>query len=169
MNYQRISGPALRLMGVAYAGPFQALSTHIPGCWRTMLAYCAQLSPLIRPSEFFAVGQEFTHAGITTYVEMIMMKVLNFDNVPVGMIALELPATERLLVPHHGPMTIVQDTYRRAYAALPQMGLTLDPRFYRIERYDNRYIPTRDARVREDNEFDILLPVRRIQETGADQ
>ena len=92
-------------------------------------------------------------------VECVAVEVADLDQLPPGMIGIQVPARRYALMTHRGPMVHAQASRVTGTAAMEQLGMEADEEGIRLERYDRRYTPTVDDGARPDNAYDILVPL----------
>lgn len=148
-----------KLVGMKFAGPFTALSVEMPKLWATFLSRVAEVAHLTGAAQpFYGVGDE--NFEYKTHTEFIALEVERFEKIPHGMYGFTLPAQRYLKATHVGPMTGVQDTYRRLFKWMKEHGYEQNLTALRMEQYDQRFIPTVDASDREENAYEILIPIK---------
>jgi AraC family transcriptional regulator len=145
----------LKIVSLPFAGTFEALRREMLGVWARFLERQSEIIGVVNPSIRYDVSRHFDNV----YLQCVGVEVREFHSLPPEMLAFELPGGSYVQFIHHGPMSEVQTTYHRAFSELAQAGHLLDPLRPRVERYDPRYIPSRNDRERRDNAYDILLPI----------
>lgn len=152
--------PQMLLVGMSYSGEFQTLGVEMPKLWEIFWERAGEIGHLKSALPVYGVSDESRVGSYRIYTEYLAVEVEKVDTIPVGMVGFTIPARRYAQFTHQGPMEQVQSSYRDAFAWLRQEGLELDEHAFRLERYDDRYLPPRHAADRPENAYDILLPLR---------
>lgn len=157
MNITLVEQPEKKFIGMKFAGPFDLLPIEMPKLWVAFLTRTAEIPHAIQGAYYDLSDEDFTHK---IYTEYLAVEVERFDNIPYGMLAFALPPRRFLKTTHRGPMSNVQQTYLRLFQWMQENGYEQDRSTLRMERYDQRFTPTVDDPARDENEFEILIPVK---------
>lgn len=158
MDITTVELAAKKFVGMKFAGPFAALPVEMPKLWATFLSRVAEVPhEVVDKQTFYGVGDE--DFQYKTYTEFIAVEVERLEEIPHGMYGFTIPALRYLKATHRGPMTGVQETYMRLFQWMKEHGYEQDRSALRIERYDQRFIPSVHAPDREENEYEILVPL----------
>lgn len=152
MGITMVELAAKKFVGMKFAGPFAALPVEMPKLWATFLSRVADDQQL-----FYCLSEE--NFQYKTYTEFIAVEVERFEEIPHGMYGFTIPAQRYLQATHRGPMTGVQETYMRLFQWMEKHGYEQDRTALRMERYDQRFLPSVHAPDREENEYEILVPL----------
>jgi len=156
MHISTVTLPEMKLAGLPLAGPASVLETDMPDVWNDFIAREQELG---QASELrYGVS---LHDKDGMRVECVATEVADLNNLPPGMIGIRIPERRYAMLTHRGPMAQarVQATYLTGYAAIEQLGMVQDDEGWRLERYDRRYMPTVHDGARQDNAYDILIPL----------
>ncbi|TCP53908.1 putative transcriptional regulator YdeE [Tumebacillus sp. BK434] len=157
MNITIVELPEKKLIGVKFAGPFDVLPIEMPKLWTIFLERVAEIPQVVAGAYYEISDEDFKHK---IYTEYLTVEVERFDTIPYGMLAFALPARQYLKATHRGPMSSVQDTYLNLFKWMKENGYEQDLSALRMERYDRRFLPTVDDHAREENEYEILIPIK---------
>ena len=141
-----------KFVGMKFAGPFEALPVEIPKLWADFLSRVEAA-----PAYYGVSDEDFTYK---LYTEYIAVEVEQFDSIPYGMVGFTVPPRRYVQVTHRGPMSKVQDTYLQLFRWMKEQGYEQDISTFRLEKYDQRFLPTVDDSAREENAYDILIPIK---------
>ncbi len=154
MHISTITLPEMKLAGLPAVVPASAPETDLPEIWKAFLAREGELGE-----------HNGVRYGVTLrrddgeQVECVAVEVADLDQLPPGMIGIQVPARRYALMTHRGPMVHAQASRVTGTAAMEQLGMEADEEGIRLERYDRRYTPTVDDGARPDNAYDILVPL----------
>ncbi|WP_231504331.1 GyrI-like domain-containing protein [Brevibacillus borstelensis] len=151
--------PEMWMVGASFTGPFQSLGVEMPKLWDVFSQRVNEIGNLKYPLCFYGVSDESKVGSYQLFTEYISVEVAKFDRIPEGMFGFTIPARSYALFTHQGPMDQVQSTYHRAFDWIKRQGLAVEEKALRLERYDERYLPPRHAAEREENAYDILIPL----------
>ncbi|ARU59863.1 hypothetical protein CBW65_01425 [Tumebacillus avium] len=157
MNYTFIEQQEKMFIGMKFAGPFHVLPVEMPKLWKEFLSRVAEIPHAIEGVYYDISDEDFTHHIHTEY---IAVEVERFETIPYGMLAFTIPARRFLTVTHQGPMSKVPDTYTQLFGWMKENGYELDLSTFRIERYDHRFLSSVDDPAREENAYEIMIPIK---------
>lgn len=142
---------------MSWQGPHER-SAEVRALWREFVTREHEIPRRVSPSGHyvcpFLPGAEDFEYHIGVEVDREPMRV------PDGMETIAVPPCRYAVFTHAGPMSRVPESYAAAFAWLEAEGLTQDGTRASVERYDDRFHPTRDAPERAHNAYDFELPVR---------
>ncbi|MEJ8545762.1 GyrI-like domain-containing protein [Brevibacillus borstelensis] len=151
--------PEMSMVGASFTGPFQSLGVEMPKLWEAFFQRVSEIGQIKNPSCFYDVSDQSKVSAHQLYTEYIAVEVEKFDRIPEGMVGFMIPARSYAVFTHQGPMDRVPATYQHAFEWISGQGLSVAEQALRLERYDERYFPPRHAAEREDNAYDILIPL----------
>ncbi|MED4753984.1 GyrI-like domain-containing protein [Brevibacillus choshinensis] len=149
--------PQKYLIGMSFSGSFQALVAEMPKVWAMFLQRQPEIPLVVHPVVRYDISNE--NHTYQMYTEYIAVEVERFEQIPVGMIGFTVPEKTYACVTHTGPMDQVQNTYQQAFQWLQKQGHQVDEAALRMERYDERFVPSVHAPERPENAYDIFIPL----------
>lgn len=149
--------PQKLLIGMSFSGTFPALVAEMPKVWKAFLHRQSEISQVIDPHIRYDMSSE--NQKYSFFTEYIAVEVEAFAQIPAGMVGLTLPERAYARFLHEGPMDQVQQTYLNAFQWLKDHGQVLDEQALRMERYDDRFIPSVHTPERRENAYEIYLPL----------
>lgn len=150
--------PQKHFIAMSFSGTFQSLIVEMPKLWATFLQRQGEISHVVQPTVRYDISHE--NQAYKMYTEYIAVEVEGFERIPPGMVGFTIPERKYARFTHTGPMEQVQNTYHRLFQWLNEQGLAVDEQVLRMERYDERFIPSVDAPVRSENAYDIFIPLK---------
>ncbi|KZE46807.1 hypothetical protein AV540_21080 [Brevibacillus parabrevis] len=150
--------PETNVVGLSFSGSFSMLIEHMPKLWETFLQRQGEIPLVVQPDVRYDISDE--NQTYQMYTEYIAVEVERFEKIPPGMVGFTLPARTYARFTHTGPMETVQDTYRQLFGWLDEHGHQVDRQALRMERYDQRFIPSVHAPQRAENAYEIFIPLR---------
>lgn len=152
MDVKMIDLPAMTLVGLRYQGKNQ--NDEIAGLWGDFNRRYAEIPNAIA-GDCYGVCRIPAGLPEGEFEYVACVPVSKVENLPKGMVAVELPALKCVAYPHHGKLDKLGDTYESLYQGwLPQSGLeALEPGFD-MECYGDQYNSS------DDSVFYIYLPVK---------
>ncbi|NRR01946.1 AraC family transcriptional regulator [Brevibacillus sp. RS1.1] len=150
--------PQKHLIGLSFSGSFPMLVEYMPKLWETFLKRQDEIPLVISPDVRYDISDENrTHQ---MYTEYIVVEVERFEHIPEGMVGFTIPAKTYARFTHTGPMEQVQNTYHSLFGWLNENGHQVNEQALRMERYDQRYVPSVHESARVDNAYEIFIPLR---------
>lgn len=152
MDVKMIDLPAMVLVGLRYQGKNQ--NDEVAGLWDDFNRRYAEISSKIKGACYGVCRiPPGLPEGEFEYVACV--PVSKVENLPKGMVVVELPALKCVAYPHHGKLDNLGETYEALYQGwLPQSGLeALEPGFD-MECYGDQFNST------DESVFYIYLPVK---------
>jgi AraC family transcriptional regulator len=132
-------------------------SNEIPELWDKFVPHIDSIPNRINHNTCYGIINPYgpkESDGEMDYISAV--EVDNFDNVPDGMIAGELPESYYAVFTHRGPISNFMETIRFVFGEwLPNSEYTLTGTS-ELEVYDERFNPTSDS-----SECEICLPVKK--------
>jgi AraC family transcriptional regulator len=150
--------PQKHVIGLSFAGPFPALVAEMPKLWEVFLKRQEEIPLVIQPAIRYDVSDE--NRSYQMYTEYIVVEVERFERIPAGMVGFTIPERKYARFTHTGPMEQVQNTYHGAFRWLNEQGIAVEEQALRMERYDERFVPTVHDSARQENAYEIFIPVR---------
>jgi len=144
-------------IGMSFSGSFQTLIAGMPGHWEDFLKRQDEIPQVIEPAVRYDMSDE--NRSFQMHTEYVAVEVEGFAHIPEKMVGFTIPARTYAKFTHVGPMTRVQDTYTQLFQWLQAQGLSMDESTLRMERYDERYIPSFHAADRIENTYEIFIPL----------
>ncbi|GED71057.1 hypothetical protein BRE01_47590 [Brevibacillus reuszeri] len=153
-----VTVPQKHFIGLSFSGTFPMLVEFMPKLWATFLQRQQEIPHVIHPELRYDFSDEnFEHR---MYTEYIVVEVERFEQIPPGMVGFTVPERTYARFTHTGPMEQVQDTYQQLFAWLHKNGHQQNEQAVRMERYDERYVPTVHEATRMENTYEIFIPLR---------
>lgn len=121
-----------------------------------------QIPQVIQPQVRYDISDE--NRTYRMYTEYVAVEVESFER----MVGFTIPPRTYARFTHVGPISQVRDTYTRLFLWLDKQGLAVDETALRMERYDERCIPSVHAASRPENAFDNFIPLRDLPADRAD-
>jgi AraC family transcriptional regulator len=149
--------PQKLLIGVSFSGTFPALVAEMPKVWEIFLQRQPEIAQVIDPHVRYDISSE--NQKYQFFTEYIAVEVEAFAQIPEGMVGLTLPEKTYARFRHEGPMEQVQQTYLGAFQWVKDNGHLVDEQALRMERYDDRFVPSVHASERKENAYEIYLPL----------
>lgn len=126
----------------------------IPGLWQQLFPRISEIQSADPELSLGVILAEPDCEGELDY--LAGKPVTDTDNIPEGMVALELPGGLYARFTHTGPLSEIRTTMSRIYTEwAPQSGCEFDQR-PDLEVYDHRFRPDLGQTT-----FDVLVPVKR--------
>ncbi|MGG4439108.1 GyrI-like domain-containing protein [Brevibacillus fortis] len=150
--------PQKHLVGLSFSGSFPMLVEYMPKLWETFLKRQNEIPLVISPEVRYDISDE--NRMFQMYTEYIVVEVERFEHIPEGMVGFTILAKSYARFTHTGPMEEVQDTYQRLFGWLNENGHQVNEQALRMERYDQRYVPSVHESARVDNAYEIFIPLR---------
>lgn len=149
--------PEKHFIGMSFSGSFQTLIAGMPGHWGDFLMRQDEIAQVIEPNVRYDISDE--NRSFQMHTEYVAVEVERFAHIPQKMVGFTIPARTYAKFTHVGPMTQVQITYTQLFQWLHAQGLQMDESALRLERYDERYIPSMHAADRVENTYEIFIPL----------
>lgn len=149
--------PQKNLIGLSFSGNFQALVAEMPKLWTAFLQRQPEIPLVVQPLVRYDISNE--NHTYQMYTEYIAVEVERFEQIPVGMIGFTVPERTYARFTHTGSMEQVQNTYQQVFQWLQEQGHRVDEAAARMERYDERFVPSVHAPERSENAYDIFIPL----------
>jgi len=149
--------PEKHVIGIRFSGTFPMLEQEMPKEWERFLARQEEIPLVVEPHIRYDISDE--NHTYKIFTEYVAVEVERFEQIPEGMVGFTIPPRTYAQFTHIGPMAQVKDTYTRLFQWLDEQGLAVDWSALRMERYDERYIPSVHDASRPDNAYDIFIPL----------
>ena len=152
-----VTVPQKHFIGLSFSGTFPMLVEFMPKQWETFLQRQEEIPHVIQPNIRYDISDE-NHAH-RMYTEYLVVEVERFEHIPVGMVGFTVPERTYARFTHTGTMEQVQATYQNLFSWLSENGHQPNEQYVRMERYDERYVPTVHAATRAENAYEIFIPL----------
>ncbi|MGG1664170.1 GyrI-like domain-containing protein [Brevibacillus sp. NRS-1366] len=150
--------PEKHFIGLSFSGSFPMLVEYMPKLWATFLQRQEEISHVLHPVVRYDISDE--NRTYDMYTEYLAVEVEWFEQLPPGMVGFTIPERTYARFTHKGPMEHVQATYESLFSWLKEMGHQPNEQLLRMERYDERYVPSVHDAARVDNMYEIFIPLR---------
>lgn len=152
MDVKMIHLPAMTLVGLRYQGKNE--NDEIAAMWSVFNKRCPEIAHNIHGDGY---GVCRVPAGLPEgeFEYIACIPVDKVENLPEGMVVVELPALKCAAYPHHGKLEKLGETYEALYQAwLPQSGLEVVEPGFDMECYGDEFDLT------DNSLFYIYVPVK---------
>lgn len=160
-----VNVPQRHFIGLSFSGTFPMLVECMPKLWETFLQRQEEIPCVLHPTVRYDMSDE--NRIYQMHTEYLVVEVERFEQIPRGMLGFTIPAGAYARFTHRGPMEQVQATYKGVFTWLKEAGYHLNEHGLRMERYDERYTPVVHDALRNENAYDIYIPLRSSQSDSS--
>ncbi|WP_421616909.1 GyrI-like domain-containing protein [Brevibacillus sp. TJ4] len=153
--------PQKHFIGISFSGTFPMLLEEMPKQWAHFLTRQKEIPLVVDADVRYDISDE--NRTYKMHTEYIAVEVERFETIPEKMVALTIPARTYAQFTHTGPMSEVQHTYTRLFQWLEEQRIQVDWNTLRMERYDARYIPSHHEAARQENSYEIYIPLAQAE------
>jgi predicted transcriptional regulator YdeE len=150
----------IKLVGIKVVGRLSELSHRVPLAWLDLVRRLDEIPGRTAAQLFYGAFLEADHqsgAADGEYRYWVGVAVTAFDDLPVGMTTLAIPARSYAMAAVQGGAEQIDATYIGMVCALEEQGRRTDPGAYGFERFDDRRMLVTPPYERFD--YDVFRPL----------